>query len=118
MHSVVDWFAYAIWQGGVLRRSLSVSPDGSPEDIGTPLPFEEPFRAGQHPVEPLDRERPYPLPYHPLEMAEEGLRALFGFVHEGVPQKEDADTEGIALAGFRLEPKSWASRVSDWFFRR
>jgi hypothetical protein len=27
MHSVVDWFAYAIWTNGRLRRSLSVSPD-------------------------------------------------------------------------------------------
>ena len=27
MHSVVDWFAYAIWANGKLVRSLSLSPD-------------------------------------------------------------------------------------------
>src|SRR5947199_10748770 len=35
MHSAVDWFAYAIWRGGTLQRSLSLSPDsGILEDIG------------------------------------------------------------------------------------
>ena len=27
-HSVVDWFAYAIWHDGELRRALSLSSDG------------------------------------------------------------------------------------------
>jgi hypothetical protein len=44
MHRVLDWFAYATWQEGRLVRSLSVSPDdGVIEDIGTPLPFEQPY---------------------------------------------------------------------------
>lgn len=35
MHSVVDWFAFAVWQDGQLKRSLSLSPDsGVLEDIG------------------------------------------------------------------------------------
>jgi hypothetical protein len=35
MHSVVDWFAYAQWVNGKLRRSLSLSPDsGILENIG------------------------------------------------------------------------------------
>ena len=40
MHSVVDWFAFAVWHGQKVRRSLSLSPDsGVMEDIGSPLPF-------------------------------------------------------------------------------
>jgi len=34
MHSVVDWFAYAIWKDGVLHRLLSVSPDVHPLELG------------------------------------------------------------------------------------
>ncbi|GAA2124098.1 DUF6928 family protein [Actinomadura napierensis] len=38
VHSVTDWFAYAIWENGTLLRSLSLSPDsGVIESIGTPL---------------------------------------------------------------------------------
>jgi hypothetical protein len=38
MHSVVDWFAYALWTpDGALTRSLSLSPDnGVIENIGDP----------------------------------------------------------------------------------
>ena len=51
MHSASDWLGYAVWQDGVLLRSLSLSPDGGiTEDIGAPLPFEAPFWAGEHPV--------------------------------------------------------------------
>ena len=54
MHSVVDWFAYAIWTGdGTLRRALSLSPeDGIMENVGQPLLFEEPYWAGEHRLEP------------------------------------------------------------------
>src|SRR5262249_43550851 len=52
MHSVVDWFAYAIWTGGKLTRSLSLSPDnGVIENIGQPLPFEADYWAGKRPLE-------------------------------------------------------------------
>ena len=48
MHSVVDWFAFAVWEDGRLIRSLSLSPDsGILEDIGEPLPFEAPYWAEQ-----------------------------------------------------------------------
>jgi hypothetical protein len=51
MHSATDWLGYAVWQDGVLLRSLSLSPDGGiTEDIGAPLPFEASFWAGEHPV--------------------------------------------------------------------
>lgn len=106
MHSVVDWLAFAVWEDGELVRSLSVSPDGGVgEDIGTPYAFELPYRAGQHPVLPTaewDDEEPYPLPYHPLELGEEALRHLFGFIIEGRRHPDDVDADAIALLGFRV----------------
>ncbi|MGW3774448.1 DUF6928 family protein [Actinomadura verrucosospora] len=84
MHSVVDWLAFAIWGDGTLVRSLSLSPDsGIMENIGEPLEFERPYWAGERAVEPdptWDDEEPYALPFHPLEMGEDALRFLFGFV--------------------------------------
>ena len=89
MHSVVDWLAFAVWEDGQLVRSLSLSPDGGViEDIGAPLPFEMPYWAGEHPVTPVPgwpNQEPYPLPFHPLDMGEDALRALFGFILEGRP---------------------------------
>ena len=106
MHSVVDWFAFAVWgPDGTLRRSLSLSPDeGIVENIGDPLPFEKPYWAGEHPLE-LDEDDyygGYSLPFHPLELAEDALRALFGFVYEGSPEPDDPDLAAIKLAGFRI----------------
>ncbi len=88
MHSVVDWFAYAIWTSdGTPRRSLSLSPgSGVIENLGTPLAFEAPYWADAKPVdgdEDDEDDDRYPLPFHPLEMAEDALRHLFGFNYEG-----------------------------------
>jgi hypothetical protein len=110
MHSVVDWFAFAVWQSdGQLRRALSLSPDsGIVENIGDPLPFEEPFWAGDRPAvdpEDDDDEDPYPLAFHPLELGEEALGALFGFVYEGPASVDTIDPEDITLAAFALKPR-------------
>lgn len=106
MHSTVDWLAFAIWIDGELVRSLSISPDGGiQENIGEPLSFEAPFWGGEHPVEPIPgwpNQDPYPLPFHPLELGEEALRSLFGFVLEGRPEPEDVDASDIPAHGFRL----------------
>ncbi len=107
MHSVVDWFAYAVWTSdGSLSRALSLTPDhGIIENLGTPLAFEAPYWAGAHPVEPDDDDAaPYPLAFHPLEMAEDALRTLFGFNYEGVYVDDDPDLEKIVLAGFTVYP--------------
>ncbi|MGX7674322.1 DUF6928 family protein [Plantactinospora sp. DSM 117369] len=106
MHSVVDWLCFAVWEDGKLVRSLSLSPDGGiEENVGEPYDFELPFWAGEHPVEPMpgwpDRG-PYPLPFHPLQLGEEALRALFGFVVEGRPDPDDIDAEAVSLHGFRV----------------
>jgi hypothetical protein len=45
---------------------------------------------------------PYPLPFHPLDLGEEALRALFGFVLEGRPDPSDLDADEIHLHGFRV----------------
>ena len=107
MHSTVDWLAFAVWEDGRLVRSFSASPDsGVIEDIGEPLPFEAPYRAGDRPVEvvswPGEEEEPYPLPFHPLELGEDALRALCGFVKEGMPEPDDADAHAILLHRYRV----------------
>jgi hypothetical protein len=107
MHSVVDWFAYAVWIDGQLSRSLSLAPDsGIMENVGAPWPFEEPFWAGHHPaVDPEDtdpEDEPYPLPFHPLDLAETALQELLGFTFEGLPRPDDADPFEIPLAGFKI----------------
>lgn len=104
MHSVVDWFAYAIWDGeGRLRRSLSLSPDsGIMENIGSALEFESAYWAGEKPAVDDDEDDGYPLPFHPLELAEDALRALFGFNYEGYYFDGDPDLEAIVLAGFDI----------------
>jgi uncharacterized protein DUF6928 len=102
MHSVVDWFAFAIWSpGDDLERALSVPPTGIAEDVGDRLAFEEPYWSGRQPVA-ASGGKPYPFPFHPLEFGEVALRALFGFNYEGLCQDDDPDLEQIALAGFAL----------------
>jgi hypothetical protein len=105
-HSLNDWFAYAVWQDGVLLRSLSLVPNsGVVEDIGTPLPFESPFWAGERPVMPL-RPAPssYPLPFHPLDLGEAALRELVGIVIEGQQMDDDIDADAVELTGFEVPP--------------
>jgi len=107
MHSVVDWFAYAVWTGGHLRRSLSLSPDdGVIENLGEPMPFERPYWAGRHPaIDPEDTDPdddPYPLPFHPLDLAETALQEILGFSFEGRPRPDDVDPFEIPLAGFAI----------------
>ncbi|WP_051942788.1 DUF6928 family protein [Streptacidiphilus rugosus] len=110
MHSVVDWLAFAVWEDGQLVRSLSVSPDsGILENIGEPLPFEAPYWAGELPADVIpwpdedeDDEEPYPLPFHPLELGEDALRALCGFIVEGRPEPDDVDADAVPLHGFAV----------------
>lgn len=108
MHSVVDFFAYAIWSpDGSVRRSFSLSPDsGVIEDVGTPLPFEEKYLAGDPEfLESLDEGDEYPFRFHPLDLAEAALRALFGFNYEGVWEDDDPALEEIVLSGFTVTPR-------------
>ena len=109
MHSVVDWFAYAVWRGGRLERSLSVAPDnGILEDVGERMSFELPYWAGEHPAMDPDEadELAYPFPFHPLELGNAALRALFGYELEGDGDPSLLDPETIPLARFK-RPSPW-----------
>lgn len=46
------------------------------------------------------------MPFHPLELGEDALRALFGFVMEGAPDSGDIDTTDVHLHGFRVTDPS------------
>ena len=112
MHSVTDWFAYAIWENGTMVRSLCLSPDnGIAENIGDLLPFEAPFWAGEHPAG--DR---CPLPFHPLELGGgAALRALFGFIIEGRPPHSSLRRRGAGTwqAGSPLNCAWTRPRATD-----
>lgn len=109
MHSVVDWFAYAIWKDGQWLRALSVSPDGIIEDIGEKRAFEAPFWAGERPaIDPADADdEEYPLQFHPLDMGEAALEDLFGYQLEGYIKGEMLDPDSIPLMAFTAVKKPW-----------
>lgn len=108
MHSVVDWFAFAIWKDGSLQRALSLSPQsGIMEDIGEKLPFETPFWEGKHPaVDPDEKDHGYPFPFHPLDLAEAALANLFGYHIEGDIDPSLIDPEDVPMMRFK-RPKPW-----------
>ncbi|WP_213454624.1 DUF6928 family protein [Rhizomonospora bruguierae] len=109
MHSMVDWVCFAVWEDGKLIRSLSLSTDGGiEENIGEPYDFELPLWAGQNPD-------PYRLPFHPLELGERALRALFGFVVEGRRDPGDIDAEAVSLHGFRVTDRTGRERAERVF---
>jgi len=103
MHSGVDWFAFAQWTNGRLRRSLSLAPDdGILEDIGERLSFEVPYWAGQHPaVDSEDEDDSYPFPFHPLELGEAALQEFFGYQLEGFIDPTLLDPETVPLVRYR-----------------
>jgi len=108
MHSVVDWFAYAIWENEKLLRSLSLSPDdGVIENLGSPLAFEEPYWSGEHPAVDGDEEDDYPFPFHPLDLGEATLLERFGYQLEGYPDASLLAPESIPLARYKRIRSPW-----------
>ena len=109
MHSVVDWFAYAVWTNGQLVRSLSLCPDsGIMENIGQPLPFEQPYWSGEHPaVDSAEEKDAYPLPFHPLDLGEAALKACFGYQLEGFIDPSLLEPESIPLVRYQRSRSSW-----------
>jgi hypothetical protein len=106
MHSVVDWFAFAVWQDGQLKRSLSLAPDnGIIEEFGSKLGFELPYWNGEHPVddpdEELEEEDRYPFAFHPLELGEEALKEFFGYQLEGFVDTELLSPENVPLMRYK-----------------
>jgi len=109
MHSGSDFLGFASWDAdGTLARALCLSPGlGMVEDRGDRLEFEQPYWAGQHPVDEDDDDdddddEPYGLPFHPLDLGEDALAVLCGFVIEGTPPEGMPELERVPLAGFRL----------------
>lgn len=103
MHSVVDFFGFAVWKNGTLQRSLSLSPEsGILDDIGSRLPFEVPFWAGERPaVDPDDEEDSYPFVFHPLELGDAALKEFFGYQLEGMPDPSLIEPWDIPLMVFK-----------------
>lgn len=120
MHSVADFLSFAIWEDGVLKRSLGVAPDsGVMEDVGERLPFEIPFWEGQHPADDPEAlaagEAPYPLPFHPLELGEAALLAFLGYQIEGVIDPTHLDPAGIPLLRFGASARTPAPARRPWW---
>lgn len=110
MHSVVDWFAFGVWKGGKLQRSLSVAPDnGIIEDFGPKLPFEMPFWDGSKPAtdEEDGEADEYPLPFHPLDLGEAALAEFFGYQLEGDDANATLNPESIPLMRFKRSGSWW-----------
>jgi hypothetical protein len=108
-HSVVDWFAYAIWRDGTLVRSLSLAPDsGIMEELGVAQDFEEPFWAGANPVFTEDdgeEAEAYPFVFHPLDLGAEASLAMFGYALEGVTDESQVQPEEFPLLAFKRKRK-------------
>jgi uncharacterized protein DUF6928 len=114
MHSVVDWFAFAVWSNGILKRSLSLSPDsGILEDVGEHFAFEAPFWSGQHPAVD-DEEDSYPFPFHPLELGEATLNELFGYSIEGFSGAPAPSLEAELVPLIRYKRSSSRSAWKFW----
>jgi hypothetical protein len=114
--SVDDSFAYAVWNDDELVRSLSVSlPRRIIEDIGQPLEFERPFRAARQAF--IDRH-PGALGFHPLDVAQQAMRFLFGFALEGTPQPDDIDAGQISMLGYRVTDPTGAEQAARETARR
>lgn len=97
MHSVSDSLVYCVWQSGERVRALGMDLDaGVVLDVGAPTPVEEAFWRGDH-----DDGEGGALPFHPLDLGEELLRAELGFVLEGEPGQDDLDADEITMHTFR-----------------
>jgi hypothetical protein len=96
--------AFAAWQSGTMVRSLSLAADDEVvENLGEPLAFETPFWAGERTADPDESDGvAYAYPFRPRELAEEALRAFFGFGLDGMRSVDDVDPEVIPLLGYRI----------------
>jgi len=118
MHSVSDSVVFSTSSGDdddPLARRVELHGEMDLEEaeafaFGPELPCEHPFWAGERFVGfgPGDRPEPEELPFHPLDLGEEVLRALFGFTDEGDRLPGDLDPEDVVMYGFR-----WADGQDD-----
>lgn len=107
MHSIVEWFAYAIWKDGTLVRSLSVSGDNGEvlEDIGPKQPFEMFYWSDGHPLFDDPKEENYStLNFNPLDLGNAALNEYLGYQIEGYNESLHIDPEKIPLVGLQKLP--------------
>jgi hypothetical protein len=98
-HSVSDWTAFAWWEEGALKRSLSVAPDnGIIEDIGEKLSFEATFWSPSEQIYPPEANFPYG---HPLELGELALVHFIGTQYEGYAEDWLWDTFDLRICAFK-----------------
>lgn len=101
--STVNAFAYGVWEGGVLRRSLAMDADnGVSDDIGARRAFEIPYWAGAHRDEDDNNENG--IPFDPLDLGDAALFDLFGYRLEGAIGTEGVEPERVPLMRFVCKP--------------
>ena len=96
IHSVVDLCQFSVTDGMFGDRHVVLYPENeanlAESCAGSPLPFEEPFWAGEHDDRHADdREHDedggdadvYPLPFSPLSLGESAVLWMFGLTGEG-----------------------------------
>jgi hypothetical protein len=107
MHSVAEWFAYAIWKNGTLVRSLSVSGTEGRilEDIGPKQPFEELYWSEVHPLfSDTEKENYSPFHFNPLDLGNAAFKEYLGYQIEGYSDSSHIDSEKIPLVGLQKLP--------------
>ncbi|AZQ32128.1 hypothetical protein EJ357_47570 [Streptomyces cyaneochromogenes] len=103
MDSIVGWAAFAMWDHGRLRRSVSIShEEGIIEDEGVRFTFEQTY---------WDRSLSSRLGFHPIELGNEALRAFFGFVLEGRWDQHCIDPEEIAVTEYRAQNAGYRQQL-------
>lgn len=114
MHSVVSMAGFTYWgKDGSFREFMGSWEDGAPVNGGDNLPFEESYWAGEQDEYGEAQElHGSDMPFNPMDLGEEALRAFFGFVGEGQPKKTDIDAFGVVLHGFDLVPAARPAKVA------
>jgi len=104
MHSVVDTAGFTYWGFDGTERDFAGScEDGVAVDSGDRLAFEQAAWSGT--LDPDGEARALwndEMPFNPMDLGEEALRAFFGFIGEGMPSSTDLDGFEIVMHGFEL----------------
>lgn len=126
VHSVVDLCQFEVTGGPFGDRQVALYPDMETtfEEActGHPLPFEEPYLAGEH-DEPTDEDDEYAprIPFHPLELGDAAVLWMFGIMGESPPSDAVVDPLLAERSGsweipmHRFEPVPQPSPRKRWF---
>lgn len=97
---------FAHFSNGTLSRSFVANPVDIIENTGLPETFEQPFWAGEHPLQYAPGVSPSPqaLPFHPQEFAEGANRAWLGFRYTHPLLASDTDPIQVPVFAYQLVP--------------